>query len=279
MKRQLDISIISDVHLGTFGCRSKELLNYIKSIKPEILILNGDIIDLWNIKKRFFPKEHLQILQHILKMSLNGTRVYYITGNHDDTFRQFSDFSSGEFHLRHEMICYVGKMRYLIFHGDQFDTVLHNNRFLSMLGGNAYNFIIRLNTTINKFNKKIGLRPINFAHSVKRKFKKAVQFMDDFEAKAIQFASKNGYDGVICGHIHTPKNSITLTEFGKIHYMNSGDWVENMTALEYVDSNWTTYQDQEDHCPNQKSDKHIKHKMSQKSSIFFKSKSYQHAEQ
>ncbi len=279
MKRPVDIAVISDVHLGTYGCKATELLNYIKSIKPEILVLNGDIIDIWNIKKSFFPKEHLQIIQYILKMSLNGTRVYYITGNHDDLLRQFSDFSSGEIHLRNELILYSGKKRYLIFHGDQFDKQLQLNRMLSILGGKSYDFIIKLNTWINKYLKYYGSKEISFAHSVKRGFKRAMQFIHDFEHKAISHAAAKGFDGVICGHIHIPQDRFATTEHGDIHYLNSGDWVENMTALEYNNNTWNTYKYEACHFPLLSKDHSPKSLKKQKSTGFFKSKQTDHAQQ
>src|SRR6056297_3924575 len=121
MKRELDIVILSDVHLGTYGCHAKELHNYLKSIQPKTLILNGDFIDIWQFRKRYFPKEHLQVIQRILKMSARGTKVYYITGNHDEALRRYSDFSSGNIHLRDKLELQLNGKSYWIFHGDIFD--------------------------------------------------------------------------------------------------------------------------------------------------------------
>ena len=279
MKRPVDIAVISDVHLGTYGCKATELLNYIKSIKPEILVLNGDIIDIWNIKKRFFPIEHLQIIQHILKMSLHGTRVYYITGNHDDTLRQFSDFSSGEIHLRNELVLYSGKKRYLIFHGDQFDKQLQLSRLLAVLGGKSYDLLIKFNTWTNRYLKYFGAKEISFAHAVKKGFKRAMQFIHDFEQKAISHAASKGFDGVICGHIHIPQDRLAATEFGSIHYLNSGDWVENMTALEYNNNAWNTYKYESKHFPKVNKEASSKAFNKKNRTGFFKSKQNDYAEQ
>ena len=124
MKRELDVVILSDVHLGTYGCHAKELLNYLKSIKPGMLILNGDFIDMWQFRKRYFPKDHIQVIQYILKMASKGVKVYYITGNHDDALRRYSDFSAGNIHLRDKLILQLGGKSYWIFHGDIFDLFI-----------------------------------------------------------------------------------------------------------------------------------------------------------
>ncbi len=242
MKRELDIVIISDVHLGTYGCHAKELLNYLRSIKVGTLILNGDFIDMWQFKKRYFPKEHLMVIQRILRMASKGTKVYYITGNHDDALRRYSDFSSGNIHLRDKLVLKLKNKSYWIFHGDIFDLVINYSPVISQLGGKSYDTLILLNRFINKVRVALGLSRMSFAKRVKNSVKEAVKFIGDFEDTAIQLAADEGYDYVVCGHIHRPQMRSVNVEDKKVTYLNSGDWVENLTALEYKWGRWSIYE-------------------------------------
>lgn len=242
MKRELDIVIISDVHLGTYGCHAKELLNYLKSIKPDTLILNGDFVDMWQFKKSYFPKEHVQVIQQVLKMSVKGTKVYYITGNHDDSLRRYTDFSSGNIHLRDKLVLQLNGSKYWIFHGDIFDVFIKYSPFVARLGGKSYDWLIRLNRFINNIRLKFGLSRMSFAAKVKYRVKEAVKFIADFENTAIQLAAEQGYDTVICGHIHRPQKRSVRTKEKEVTYLNSGDWVENLTALEYKYNEWAIYE-------------------------------------
>jgi UDP-2,3-diacylglucosamine pyrophosphatase LpxH len=242
MKRLVDIAVISDVHLGTYGCHAKELLNYLGSIKPGTLILNGDFIDIWQFKKHYFPKEHLQVIQRILKMAAKGTKVYYITGNHDDALRRYSDFSSGNIHLRDKLVLQLGGASYWIFHGDIFDVCIKYSPFIAKLGGKGYDLLILLNRLINKVRFSMGLSRLSFAKKVKTQVKEAVKFISDFEETAVQIAIEEGYDYVICGHIHKPQARTVEREGKSVTYLNSGDWVENLTALEYAWGKWSLYE-------------------------------------
>ncbi len=242
MKREPDIIVLSDVHLGTYGCHAKELLNYLKSIKPEMLILNGDFIDMWQFRKRYFPKEHIQVIQRILKMAANGTKVYYITGNHDDILRRYSDFSSGNIHLRDKLILNLKGQNYWIFHGDIFDLFIRYSPLLSRLGGQGYDWLIRLNRFINKIRVAFGLPRMSFAKKVKHSVKEAVKFISNFEDTALKLAAEEDYDYVICGHIHRPQMRVEEIQGKKVTYLNSGDWVENLTALEYQWGRWSIYE-------------------------------------
>lgn len=238
MKRVLDITIISDVHLGTYGCHAKELLNYLKSIKPTVLVLNGDFIDIWQFNKRYFPKEHLQVIQRVMKMAANGTKVYYITGNHDDALRRFSDFSMGNIHLRDKLVLQLNGQKHWIFHGDIFDLFIQYSPFIAKLGGKGYDWLIRLNRLFNTFRAKFGKQRMSFAGKVKSSVKEAMKFISDFEETAIRLAGEQGYDFVICGHIHHPQ----VRTVGSVCYMNSGDWVENLTALEFAHGKWSLFE-------------------------------------
>lgn len=242
MKREVDIAIISDVHLGTYGCHARELLNYLRSIKPEMLILNGDFIDTWQFRKRYFPRSHMQVIQRILKMASAGVRVYYITGNHDDILRRYSDFSAGNIHLRDKLILKLKGQTCWIFHGDIFDLFIRYSPLLSRLGGKGYDWLIRLNRFINKLRMAMGLPRMSFAKRVKHRVKEAVKFISDFENTALQLAAEQNYDYVICGHIHRPQMRVEEVQGKKITYFNAGDWVESLTALEYKWGRWSMYE-------------------------------------
>lgn len=237
MKRKLDIVVISDTHLGTYGCHAKQLSNYLKSIKPNILILNGDIIDMWQFKKSYFPTEHIKVINRLLKMSVSGTKVYYLTGNHDDMLRRFSNLSFDNFHLRDDLVLQQDGKKFWFFHGDVFDASVVQARWLAKIGGKSYDTLVRFNKAVNWLRQLIGKERIAFSKIVKMKVKEAVKFIGDFEQKAIEMAKKQGYDYVICGHIHTPQYKTV----GEVTYLNSGDWVENLTALEYSYGTWSIY--------------------------------------
>ncbi|MBV6426686.1 MAG: UDP-2,3-diacylglucosamine hydrolase [Haliscomenobacter sp.] len=242
MKRELDIVIISDVHLGTYGCHAKELLNYLGSIKVGTLILNGDFIDIWQFRKRYFPREHMQVIQRILKMASKGTKVYYITGNHDDALRRYTEFASGNIHLRDKLVLQLKGRSYWVFHGDIFDMFIKYSPWISKLGGKSYDYLILVNRWINHIRTSLGMSRLSIAQKVKQSVKEAVKFVSDFEDTAIRLAGEQGYDYVVCGHIHRPQMRTVETKDKKVTYLNSGDWVENLTALEYKWGRWSIYE-------------------------------------
>jgi UDP-2,3-diacylglucosamine pyrophosphatase LpxH len=242
MKRELDIVVLSDIHLGTYSCHAKELLNYLDSIEVKTLILNGDFIDIWQFRKRYFPKEHMLVIERILKMANKGTKVYYITGNHDDVLRRYSDFSSGNINLRDKLILQLRGKSYWIFHGDIFDVFTKYSPAIAKLGGKSYDYLILLNRLINKVRVLMGRPRMSFAKRVKNSVKRAVKYISDFENMAIRMATQQGYDYVICGHIHRPQMRMVETDGRQVTYLNSGDWVENLTALEYQWGRWSIYE-------------------------------------
>lgn len=241
VKKELEVVILSDVHLGTYGCHAKELIQYLNSIKPELLIINGDFFDAWQFKKRYFPKEHLQVIQEIIKMSVSGTKVFYITGNHDDIFRKFGELSAGNIHLRDKLVLHLQDKKYWIFHGDIFDFTVLSSPILAKLGGKGYDLLILFNRMINKSRVRFGLQPWSLAKKVKSGVKRAIKFIADFEHKAIHVAHEKGFDYVVCGHIHQPQIRKVDIKGHVVTYLNSGDWVESLTALEYRFGNWQLY--------------------------------------
>lgn len=245
-RRPLDVAVMSDLHLGTYGCHAKEIVNYLKSIQPQILVLNGDIIDIWQFSKRYFPTAHMQVLKEIMLLLEKGTRVIYITGNHDEALRRYSDMTIGNFQLTDKLVMEInGKMTW-IFHGDVFDATTRGSaKILAKLGGHGYDLLILINSCINRILKMLGKEKMSFSKKVKNSVKKAVAWIGNFEQTAAELAISNQYHYVICGHIHHPQKREVTTKEGSVMYMNSGDWIENLTSLEYVNNEWKIFQYEE----------------------------------
>ena len=242
-KRTLDVVVISDVHLGTYGCHARELITYLKSIQPKKLILNGDIIDIWNFSKSYFPKSHMNVLRRIMKMANNGVEVIYITGNHDDMLRKYTELEFGNLKLVDKYVLEIGQTKAWIFHGDIFDSTTNGSaKFLAKLGGKGYDLLILINRCVNWYLEKMGREKMSFSKKVKDSVKKAVSWINNFELIAAELAIEQGFDFVICGHIHKQQSRIITNNQGSVHYLNSGDWVENLTALEYENNQWSIYQ-------------------------------------
>ncbi len=240
-KRPVEIVVLSDVHLGTYGCHANELFDYLKTIKPKILILNGDIIDIWQFRKSYFPKSHLKIIRKIIDFTSKGTTVYYITGNHDEMLRKFSDIKMGNFSILDKLVLEIDGKKAWFFHGDIFDNSVHQAKWIAKLGGLGYDYLILLNRLINWILVKMGKEPYSLSKKIKASVKKAVKFISDFETTAVELAIDKNYNYVVCGHIHEPKIEERTNKKGKTLYLNSGDWVENLTALEYNKKRWKLY--------------------------------------
>ena len=244
LKRKIEVVVISDVHLGTYGSNAKELVNYLESIEPEILILNGDIIDIWQFNKRYFPKSHMKVIQSITSLLTKGTKIHYITGNHDEMFRKFANFSIGNFHIQNKLVLKLDTGTAWIFHGDVFDTTMKHSKWVAKLGGKGYDLLILLNTLINWISVKLGREKISLSKKVKDSVKGIIKYVNNFETTAAEIAIENGYDYVVCGHIHQPQIKKIAVKDKEVTYLNSGDWVENATALEYSEGQWTLYKHQ-----------------------------------
>jgi UDP-2,3-diacylglucosamine pyrophosphatase LpxH len=240
-KREIDIAIISDVHLGTYGCHAKELLKYLKSIKPKMLILNGDIIDIWQFSKSYFPEEHTKVIRKILKFVTDGVPVYYLTGNHDEILRKFADFKMCGFQLLNKLVLNLDGEKAWVFHGDVFDVTMQHSKWLAKLGAVGYDTLIHINSFTNWILTKMGKKKYSFSQKIKASVKEAVKFINQFEETAAELAIEKQYSFVICGHIHQPEIREIKTDKGSVTYLNSGDWVESLTALEYKDKTWSIY--------------------------------------
>lgn len=245
-KRKVDLVVISDVHLGTFGCRAKELYKYLKSIQPKTLVLNGDIVDIWQFRKRYFPKQHLKVIKQIFSLASKGTEVHYLTGNHDEMLRKFSDAQFGNICLADKLLLNVGDKNAWIFHGDIFDASIQNAKWIAKLGGWGYDLLISMNSVSNWCLEKMGRERYSFSKAIKNSVKKAVKYIDDFENTAAELAIDKDYDYVICGHIHQPQMRKIKMKHGSCTYLNSGDWIENLTSLEFHKGKWSLFQYQDE---------------------------------
>lgn len=240
-KREVDIVIISDVHLGTYGCRAKELLKYLKSIRPKMVILNGDIIDIWQFSKSYWPESHMKVVRRILKYVSYNTPVYYLTGNHDEMLRKFTDFELGSLKILNKLVLNIDGKKAWIFHGDVFDITMQHSKWLAKLGAIGYDTLILINTFVNWCLSVLGKEKMSISKKIKNGVKNAVKFMNDFEQTAADIAIEKKYDYVICGHIHHPEIKKMTNQKGSVTYLNSGDWVESLTSLEYVNGEWRIF--------------------------------------
>ncbi|MEY3084943.1 MAG: hypothetical protein RL037_1123 [Bacteroidota bacterium] len=241
-KRKIELVVISDVHLGTYGARANELIQYLKSIQPEILVLNGDIIDIWQFNKRYFPESHMQVVKCITSMLSKGSKVYYVTGNHDEMLRKFKGFTLGNFQIVNKLVLPLSTGKAWIFHGDVFDTTMKHSKWVAKLGGKGYDFLILINTCINWVSQRLGRGRVSLSKKVKDSVKGVIKYVNNFEETAADIAIENGYQYVVCGHIHQPQIREISNKKGGTTYLNSGDWVENSTSLEYHDGQWKIYQ-------------------------------------
>jgi len=226
-KRKIELAVVSDVHLGTYGCHAEELITYLNSIQPKKLILNGDIIDIWQFSKRYFPPSHLKVLRKVIGMASKGTEVYYVTGNHDEMLRKFSDTSMGNFKVVDKLVLNLDGKKAWIFHGDVFDVSIQNAKWLAKLGGYGYDLLILINSFLNWCLAKMGREKYSLSKKIKNSVKGAVKYINNFEKTAADLAIENGYDYVVCGHIHRPE----VRMVDEVLYCNDGDWVESCSAL------------------------------------------------
>jgi UDP-2,3-diacylglucosamine pyrophosphatase LpxH len=229
MKTHYKTLVISDVHLGTSSSKAKELVKFLKQSTCEKLILNGDIIDGWQLKKYgAWKRKHTRFFNRILKMiEINNTEVIYLRGNHDDFLDQVLPFKVGGLSIVRDYVLESNNKKFYVVHGDIFDSITTNLKWVAKLGDIGYTFLLWLNARYNFYRRKKGLPYYSLSQVVKSKVKSAVSYIDDFETQLAEIAKIKGCDGIICGHIHQP----ALKEIDGIKYMNSGDWVESMSAL------------------------------------------------
>lgn len=247
MIRSIEILVISDIHLGTYGCQSKALLNYLKSVDPKIIILNGDIIDIWQFNKRYFPKSHMKIIKYFLNLIQDGKTIYYLTGNHDEMLRKFNGFELKNFKILNKKVINLNGHQAWFFHGDVFDLTMQYSKWLTRLGAIGYDALILINSALNFILSKLGRPRYSLSKKVKNSVKGAVKFINKFEETVVGIAFERKYKFVVCGHIHQPAIKKHSIKNKNIIYLNSGDWVENLTSLEYHNKKWTIYRHDNNH--------------------------------
>ena len=245
-KRKVEVVVISDVHLGTYGCHARELLAYLKSINPGTLILNGDIIDIWQFSKSYWPASHMRVVKYLMGLIAKGTKVYYITGNHDEMLRKFVGFRLGSFQILNKLVLELDGKRAWILHGDIFDVTMQHSKWLAKLGAQGYDLLILINRVVNFFCLKLNREKVQLSRNIKNRVKSAVKFINNFEKTASDIAISSNYHYVACGHIHQPEIREISNNEGSVIYLNSGDWIENLTSLEYHDGAWSLYKFRED---------------------------------
>jgi len=246
VKREVEVLVLSDIHLGTKGCRAEELLKYLNSIQPKKVILNGDIVDIWQFKKRYWPKSHMRIIKHFTSLLSKGIPIFYITGNHDELLRKFEGFTLGKLSIVNKLILNINGKKAWVFHGDVFDITMQYAKWLTRLGSIGYDLLIMINSAVNYFAKLVGREKVSLSKKIKNSVKSAVKYINDFERLAAEIAIDKGYDFVLCGHIHQPEQKQISSKNGSTTYLNSGDWVESLSSLEYKDREWKIYEYDED---------------------------------
>ena len=229
MSKSVRTLFLSDIHLGTRGCQAEALLDFLKHHEARTIYLIGDIIDGWRLRSVWYwPQLHNDIVQKLLRQVRKGTRIVYIPGNHDEFLRDYVGSNFGGIEIAEEAIHEAEDgRRILILHGDKFDTVVRNIKWLAVLGDWAYDFAVFLNRHISRFRRLFGLSDWSFSAYAKQKVKRAVNFISSFENAVAADAARHGVDAVMCGHIHQPE----IRQIGAVQYLNTGDWVESCSAI------------------------------------------------
>jgi UDP-2,3-diacylglucosamine pyrophosphatase LpxH len=227
-ERRVRAAWISDVHLGTRGSNANAVLDFLRDYEFETLYVVGDLIDIWQLRRaRYWPQEHNDVIQKILRKARKGTRVVYIPGNHDEFLSDFYGVYGNITIQKHAIHRTADGRRILIIHGHELDTVVQNVKWLAFAGDLGYQFLLSLNPAINFFRRRFGLGYWSLSAYVKKRVKDAVSFIGKFEAAIVKYAEQYSVDAVMCGHIH----SAAIHQFGAVTYYNCGDWVETCCAL------------------------------------------------
>lgn len=239
---------ISDIHLGFRGCSADFLLDFLHKVECDYLYLVGDIIDIWEMKKKmYWPQAHNNVIRTLLGKAKHNTKVVYVPGNHDEVLRDFDGAVFGNVEIQNEIIhTTADNKKLLILHGDQFDSVVKISPLLAKVGSRLYEYLLRANRWVNFVRRKLGFSYWSLAAFLKHRVKNAVQYISNFEEAVAHEAARQGVDGVVCGHIHRAE----IARHHEIDYFNCGDWVESCTALvEHPDGtmeilNWTELAEQ-----------------------------------
>ncbi|WP_339653848.1 UDP-2,3-diacylglucosamine diphosphatase [uncultured Maribacter sp.] len=245
-KRRLEIVVLSDVHLGSYACHAEELLTYLSSIDPKILILNGDILDSKKMRNNYFPPSHLKVVKKIFDIASKGTIVHFITGNRDEPFRKIDSIYMGAINISNRLILKLNGKNTLFFHGDIFDFSFRHSHWLLNLGSPGFDALLRLSKLKTKTLGIFGKKNKPFANSQLEHGERDPIQIARFEQNVAKMAIAQHYDHVVCGHSHYPNKQVIATKKGECLYLNSGDWVKHMTALEYSFKRWKLYRYEND---------------------------------
>lgn len=220
---------ISDIHLGTKGCQAELLLDFLREVEADTWYLVGDIVDGWRLKRKWhWPQAHNDVVQKLLRKARKGSKVIYIPGNHDESFRDYFGTHFGGVEVQKNAIHRAADGKtYLVVHGDEFDGVVRYAKWLAILGDYGYRALLSFNTLFNRVRRKLGFGYWSLSAYVKVKVKNALQFIENYEEALADEALRHGVHGVICGHIHKAEQRM----IGDVEYLNDGDWVESCTAL------------------------------------------------
>jgi UDP-2,3-diacylglucosamine pyrophosphatase LpxH len=238
MDKHYKTIIISDLHLGTVGSKVEELVKFLLKNTCDHLIMNGDVIDAWELRKSGkWKARHTRFLKVVMRMmELHNTKITYLRGNHDDFLEEFIPMQIGNLHIQRDCVIESKDKRFFVVHGDIFDNVTSNMKWIAKLGSIGYNFLLWLNKFYNNYRRWRGKQPYSFSQYIKSKVKSAVNKISAYEKQLTEFARINQCHGIICGHIHKPNIKVMQED---LIYMNSGDWVESLTALvEDTEGNW-----------------------------------------
>lgn len=235
--RHPSIAVISDVHLGTEQCMAAELNGYLDQVRPETLIVNGDLVDMTGHNPRAWDHAQFGVVERLLNLASTGTTVYYVTGNHDHLLRHCSGLMLGKVHLLDHLELELHGKRHLVTHGDIFDLVTCSRPLVRHIGGWAYERLVRWGNLANRLRACAGLTPFSLASFIKRHVA-GDKYVNRFAAGAVEHAARHGYDAIICGHIHAPSDTVYMLDGRPVHYLNSGDWVEHASVLEYDAGAW-----------------------------------------
>jgi len=238
-KRHVKAVVISDIHLGIYGSKAGQVYQYLKSIQPEWLILNGDIFDGWRFSIKYFPPEHLRVVRYLLKMAERGVKLIYIPGNHDEIMRRFVGMDFGLLKVENKFLLELDGTSTWIFHGDVFDVIMHHSKWLAKMGAVGYGILTGINRFVNHLLQLFGYEKISLSGKIKDKIKGgAKDGVSQFEVTVASLAIRKGYHYVVCGHIHRPVKKRIMNSGGVVTYLNSGDWVDHMTSLEFENGDW-----------------------------------------
>lgn len=230
--KNIEYLILSDIHLGIKDSKCKELLKYFKKYKPKNIILNGDIIDGWSINRGSkLKKQHINIISELIKLS-NNVNIIWVRGNHDNFLNLFMNISLGNIKIVEDLIININNKKYYVFHGDIIDIFITKYKWVSYIGSIGYDIVLFINRIYNRYRTYRKLKYYSISNKIKNTVKFATNYINNFEETATNIAISKKCDGVICGHIHNPK----IEEINNILYINSGDWIENLSAV-IIDSN------------------------------------------